>query len=737
MTLKNIKQTGERSKIPFKPVEQSVSGDKLRNNEFLSEIPFLIEKKECKSSNVVAIKVVITFLLLSMGLGLLFSEAVGLKLILSSPFYPFKYWIIILFIALCLFWQIKIVTNSLHHRYELLEKNESRLARLNRGYVILRHIDQILLQKQDPEQLLLEVCNIIYKFGDYAFVWAGLCEPNENLPSILASQGSAKKYLQDLFNSYASPSLKERQEPSLSALRNKQTVIINDVSTFSKKQLNWQKRMLENGFLSIAAFVLSTNKGRDGVLVLYSKQVNAFAQEEVKLFSAMVQDINIGLSAVEQKDQRYYLASYDVDVDLPNLALFKDRLSQAIARAQKENEYLCVAVVKITNLSGIVEQFGQEAGSNVVRETGSHLMRLISSSDTVASIGKNNIALMLTDITSKNDLPFMLNRLLNSFIFHNEKNEVEISMHAGISVYPDDAQDALLLIEYANKALESSTFLGELNCNFYSKKRTLEIRNRERIRSELPKAVEKGEFVLYYQPIHELVSKEVVGIEVLTRWPHQKLGEVSPIQFFPIARELGLSSFLENWIVKTACLQMMQWHQMGVKLFLSINISIYQLEDPQFAEKLTKLLNEIHFSLKEMQLCLEVSERVLVKEHEHVRANFIKLRKMGIKISIDDYGAQSSSISDLLKLPFDTIKIDTMLIRAIGKNENSDLIIKGMIALLKGLNVQLIAEGVETEDQQELLKQYGCTLAQGYLFSSPQIAKNVVTLFNNPTESSG
>lgn len=683
----------------------------------------------------IAARSMIIYLIISALICALFSDEVINMLPINQTtlisLMPYKTWFALLLAVPIIYLIIRQQTQALCKRNQQLEMREKKIINLSRVHRISREINHLILRLHNPEQLLQESCEILQQQGGFRFVWAGLSDTKTLLPEVLVSAGHKNNYLQDLFDGLHQSSAKERGEPALTALRKKYHVVINDIAAFSKKYFPWQSRAIENGFLSVSAFPFTTQSERSGVFALYAPETNAFSEEETELFRELVTDIGYGLSNLEQKEHLYYAANFDVITNLPNRKLFEDRLNQSIARGIHDERYIGVAILELPEFKKMVDLYGQAAGDKLLQETSQHLSQLIRDGDTIGRTDQNELGVLLTDVSEPKDVAMVIQQFLRPFMVKlpNATN-INVCLRAGVALFPQDADNGMILIKNARQALQG-TKQDSINCDFYSKEMASGVRNFQKIAEEMQDAFRREEFLLYYQPVVDIESKKIIGVEALTRWRNPKLGEVSPVQFIPVAEESKLIIPLGKWVIKTACLQLKNWKKIGIELAMSVNISSKQLTHPDFISEITTLFKELEFNPKEYSLGFEFTENTIVNHLQQATTTLGELRELGLKVYIDNFGTGTTSLSYLYRLPVDVLKIDSMFIRTLGKDQNVKTMIKGILALANGLELKTIAKGVETEKQIKALKVLGCKEAQGYFFSPPMIPKNLEGLLNS------
>lgn len=644
-----------------------------------------------------------------------------------------KQCVFLLATAPLVYWLVQKSEQKLARRDIQLEHIQHRLLQLNQIYQILRQVNQVILRIANRQQLLEEVCDVLCGCEKFAFVWVGLGQTDAGALRVIISKGQNNHYLEDLFDALQMQALEEKGEPSLAVLRKKVPVIINDVFSFSKhKRFAWQKRALENNFCSIAAFPIKTTSGVEGVLALYSKCTSLYSAEEVEWLSELAEDISYALSHVEQKENIYYAANFDMVTSLPNKPLFEDRVEQAIARALHEKRYLGIAVIALVDLPNIIGTYGQVAADKLLQETARHLSHLVRDGDTIGRLGRNEIGIMFRNLADPDDVAIVLEKLLKPFLMNlTYKKEISVIMQAGVTLYPKDGDNAATLIKNAETALQKRDPNEKMNCSFYSSQISSGVIYFQHILKALEGAIERNEFYMQYQPIVDVLTRKVVGVEGLVRWRNETLGEIAPIQFYLAAEEKGVAAQLGDWILSKVCQQLIDWQKAGIEnLTMSINFPIKRLITEEYLARIATLFEEIGFQPTEHSLAIEIPESILVDEPGQMISIFNHLHEMGLKIYIDDFGTGYASLNYLHKLPVDALKIDAMFARNIEKDRASKALVRGMLAFANGYGLISIAEGVETEKQLKIFKELGCNMVQGHVFSAPRVEKNITPMLS-------
>jgi diguanylate cyclase (GGDEF)-like protein len=427
----------------------------------------------------------------------------------------------------------------------------------------------------------------------------------------------------------------------------------------------------------------------------------------------------IDLSHQRQTQERLnHLAYHDALTNLPNQVLFKDRLKQAIALSRRHDQKQAVMLINLDRFKAINDSLGYTAGDRVLQSVARKLRSCIRDSDTVARFGADEFAVLLTHLSSPQDAASVAHAIKDvldqAFLFDGQ--ELFISASIGISIFPQDGRDTPTLLKSASAALDRAKKEGGNTYQFYTAGRTTNALKQLVLDSNLRLGLERGEFVVEYQPQVNTKDFQLVGMEALLRWQHPVLGRLLPSEFIHLAEDSGLIIPIGNWVLRAACLQNQAWQAVGLEpMRLSVNFSARQFQQSTFVANVAQTLKET--GLDPQWLELELTESSIMKEPEEAAEKLHELRAMGIRIAVDDFGTGYSSLSYLRRLPIDTLKIDKSFVQDVCNDSQDAAIVEAIVTVGHALDLTVIAEGVETPEQLAYLNKLHCDVLQGFLFS--------------------
>jgi diguanylate cyclase (GGDEF)-like protein len=427
-----------------------------------------------------------------------------------------------------------------------------------------------------------------------------------------------------------------------------------------------------------------------------------------------------------------WLAYYDTVTQLPNRALFEDRLTQAVSVAKASGQSLGVLFISLDQFKKVNDSLGHGSGDSLLREFAERLKSCITRSDTVARFGNDEFALLKTGIDGTTDVIETIASLSQvlRFSFDLPGHELYATASVGVSLFPFDGDDCETLLKNAGAALYRAKKSGGANYQFFTADMHELAARRLALETNLRRAIQNEEFLLHYQPRVSVDSLAITGVEALVRWQHPQLGLVSPSEFIPLAEDTGLILPIGEWVLRKACEQNRRWQQEGfAPIRMAVNISARQFHDQDLSETVIRILHESQ--LAPNYLDLELTESSIMQNAEFAAGVLTRWKNMGINISIDDFGTGFSSLASLKRLPIDALKIDQSFVRDATTDQDDAEIVMAITTLAHNLRLKVVAEGVETEEQLRFLQLLRCDEIQGFFFSKPLPADALVSLFDS------
>jgi len=425
-----------------------------------------------------------------------------------------------------------------------------------------------------------------------------------------------------------------------------------------------------------------------------------------------------------------YMASHDSLTKLPNRTLLQDRIQQTLAHNNRRDQKAALIFIDLDKFKVINDTLGHDVGDSLLQEAAARLVSGVRSEDTVARQGGDEFIILLSTINHPEDAGVIAQKILDSITrpFNIKGKELHIGASIGIAVFPEDGDNMETLLKNSDIAMYHAKESGRGNYQFFSAEMNAHATEKQSLISDLRHAAERNELFLVYQPVVDMQSGNIAGMEVLLRWKHPEIGMISPIKFIPLAEESGLILPIGEWVMRSACEQLKHWQTQGYEVpRLAINLSAKQFRQKSLSKVIEKILKET--GVEARYIGFEITESMLLQNIEEVVETLSKLSYMGLEISIDDFGTGYSSLSYLKRLPINKLKIDKSFIDDLATHPDAAAIVKAIIAMAHGLKMKVVTEGVETQDQLDFLRLHGCEQYQGYIFSKPITAPEIIAMF--------
>jgi diguanylate cyclase (GGDEF)-like protein/PAS domain S-box-containing protein len=476
------------------------------------------------------------------------------------------------------------------------------------------------------------------------------------------------------------------------------------------------------------------NRRKNGDIYPQWMTISIIRDDDGKVLNyfAIFSDISVIKKSQEELN---YLAHHDYLTGFANRLLFNARLEHALEQAVRNNDKVAVLLMDLDRFKHINDSFGHEIGDLLLKTVAERLVACLREEDTLARLGGDEFIFILEGLKESKSILWIAEKIQTIFaqFFLLAEREIMITGSMGISIYPDDARDVKTLVKHADMAMYKAKQQGKNRYEFYTEDLNVDSTHYLTLSTQMRQGLERNEFMLYYQPQVSLLDKTIKGFEALIRWRHPEQGLMPPVQFVPLAEETGFIEALGAWVLYEACRQCKAWQEQGVGFFsVAVNLSAWQFTYNNIVTTVHNVLDKT--GLDGRYLELEITESCLMQDMQQVLNKLDGLKAMGVSLSIDDFGTGYSSLSYLKRFPIDKLKIDQSFIKDLPADIQDLAISNAIIALGQSLDLIVIAEGVETQDQWDLLLAQGCDQMQGYFFSKP-LPPDQIKHFNLPKES--
>jgi diguanylate cyclase (GGDEF)-like protein len=607
---------------------------------------------------------------------------------------------------------------------------EDRIKRLNRVYAVLSGINSLIVRAPKRKELFQEACRIAVDAGELSMAWLGLYDPDAKSVSPVAWHGKEDGFLRLLSLSMPDP-VREGRGLVRRAIREKRPVVVNDIEHDTVFRL--RDEALGRGYRSAAVLPLIVGGNLIGVISFFAGEPGFFDDDEMRLLIELAGDISFAVDHIDKAEKLDYLNFYDGLTGLSNRMLFLEHLGQYIKRTGESQTKLAVIVSDVERFRAVNDTLGRQAGDVLLTQFAERLAGTVADKQQLSRIGGDLFAVALPvkdGVEAARQMADMAKRCFAE-PFRINDSELRISAKAGVALFPDDGADAETLFSNAEAALKRCKKTGE-RVVFFEERMTERVAANLNLENQLRRAIERDEFVLHYQPRVDFEARRVLGLEALIRW--QSEGRlVPPGQFIPLLEETGLILQVGAWALREAVRQHRSWLDQGIAApRIAVNVSTVQLRQKDFVARVKRAIEQ---GASPTGIDLEITESMIMDD---IAGNIGKLRAvrdLGVSIAIDDFGTGYSSLAYLAKLPVASLKIDRSFVITMLADPNTMTLVSTVISLGHALKLKVVAEGVDSEDQASMLRLLRCDEMQGYLFSKPLPAAQVIALFGDPPKS--
>lgn len=613
-------------------------------------------------------------------------------------------------------------------------RTEEQKERLGRMFAALSATNEAIMRAKSRTELFDLVCAAAATGGKFTSTTIALANPGSDYLEIVATGGPAAVSARAVRMSINEAHPEGRGACGM-AFRSGTACVINDYLADQRCQA-FHAQAIKDGTLSGASFPLLARGQVVGILVFVATEKDVFTPEFAELLQRLADNVSFALenfARVDEKaqaDQRIeYLASHDSLTDLPNRDMFNGMLRRTIDAAARYQRQFAVLFIDLDRFKIINDSLGHDAGDMLLVEIGGRLRRALRSSDVVARLGGDEFVVILEEAGERDEVERIAGELLSvlSQPLQLSGHECHTTASIGIAMYPADGADMQTLTKNADMAMYLAKEDGKNGFRFFTREIKAQSIERLTLESALRRALERDQFSLHYQPKVDMASGQITGVEALLRWNHPELGLVSPGQFIPLAEETGLIVPIGRWVLKEACAQNMTWQRRGLRpVTMAVNLSPRQFADPHLLHDVDEAL--LASGMSPVLLQLEVTESMVMRNVSRAIKVLDAVQSRGIRLAIDDFGTGYSSMSLMKQFPIDTIKIDRSFVRDLPVDSEDQAIAQAIISMGKALGMTVIAEGVETVEQEAFLRSHACDEMQGFLFSKPLPAREMANL---------
>ena len=610
------------------------------------------------------------------------------------------------------------------------ERNRAEAAtrRASQMYAALSATNEAIMRAKSPDELFQQVCDAAVDGGKYAIAGVLLPETEGSWLRVAAASGGTRAAIEFLGKARISvdEARPEGRGPVGIAFREKTSWTSNDYLN-DERTRPWHALVREEGIASNAAIPLIRRGYATGILLFFSSEKDAFDEDIVKLLERLAANVAFALDNFDHEAERkhsqeriQYLATHDGLTGLPNRVMFAELLGMALQSARRYERKFAVLFIDLDRFKVINDTLGHEAGDQLLKEISTRFKASLRASDIVARLGGDEFVVLVQEVETTEQIVTIARKLLSAalkpLILFGQECRVTASI--GIAMYPGNGDDEQALMKNADIAMYIEKEEGKNNFQFFSNDIKSQSLERLALENNLRRALERNEFAIHYQAKLDTKSGKVTGVEALLRWNNPELGMVSPMQFIPVAEETGLIVPIGKWVLTTACAQNVAWQRAGLPpVCIAVNLSPRQFADDELLRDLDAALRDS--GMDPMLLELEITESMVMGNIDRAARQLTAIKERGVRLAIDDFGTGYSSLAQIKRFPIDTIKVDRSFIRDLPQDSEDRAITQAIIAMGKTLSLTVVAEGVETQAQQDFLTEHACDEMQGFLFSRP------------------
>jgi len=611
--------------------------------------------------------------------------------------------------------------------------------RLTRTLAALCATNEAIMRAKTRPELFQRVCEAAVLGGNFTSTTIALARPDGEVLEAVSTAGPAADRVKGL-----QIALDARHPDKLGvggiAFRSKRPCVTNDYLA-DKRLMHWHDHIRKTGTKSAAGWPLLRGDEAIGALIFMSSELGTFTPELNDLLQRLVDNVSFGLENFDRAEDKLqadarikYLATHDSLTDLPNRAMFVELLNASVNTAQRYKQKLALLFIDLDRFKIINDTLGHADGDALLVEIASRLRQTMRESDLVARLSGDEFVVILPAVVDEQEVAVVARKLLSAVMkpLTLRGQECRVTASIGVALYPEHGNDAPTLTKNADVAMYLAKEEGKNDFRVFADNMKTQSVERLMLETNLRKALERGEFVLLYQPKIDLRTGNITGVEALLRWNQRDLGILPPTQFMPLAEETGLIVPIGRWVLQTACEQHMAWQRDGVpSVYMAVNLSPRQFQHEDLLRDIDEMLAATGMPPELLEL--EITEGMVMQNTDRAIETLTEIKKRGIRVSLDDFGTGYSSLTLIKRFPIDTLKIDRSFIRDLPSDTDDKAIADAIIGLGKALSLTIVAEGVETTEQEGFLRNHACDEIQGYLFSRPVSAESIPALFRFPT----